>query len=204
MRYISECVLSSLELAPPRIFAKVLRIAGPMFYEFDKKEKKAKVMTPDSDYVLRRLFNGTLLFKLDPLVGHLEALELNCVRKSRARLGKVSAFKFEHKYVSRNPSVFYSTTLPEFCYFDVSSVTMQRGMPNRILRNGNRQTIVWLSIEHEARREFHLGFNFYGPDKKGFKMRLSDVRRLPQRPKASDESLKVITDIINLAVDSQK
>ena len=204
MRYISECVLSSLELAPPRTLAKVFRIAGPMFYEFNGKKEAAMIMAPDSATVLRRLLNGRLLFRLDPLIGTLETLELKCVRESRAKLGKVGAFEFEHRYVSRNPSVFYLTTLPEFCYCDEDSITTERDVPNRILWIGNRQNVIWLSIGHEARRELQLRYIFYGPDEKEFKIRRRNVTKSPHKPMGLNESIKVISDLIDLAVGTKE
>jgi hypothetical protein len=40
-----------------------------------------------------------------------------------------------------------------------------------VFRIGNKQSVTWLNIEHEARREFHLGFLFRGPDEVEFRKR---------------------------------
>jgi hypothetical protein len=199
VRYISECVVSSIELNPPRALAKVFRTAGPLFYEWLRKDKVAKVLPPNVTSVMRSLRNRTLLLRLDSLAGPKETNEFTCIKKIKTR-ANIGGFEFKHRYVSRNPSVFYLVILPEFCYCDEVTVTVEQNMIKEIFRTGNRQNITWLNIEHEARREFQLRFLFYGPDKEKFGMRkMEDVEPL-SLPRGSKNTFKEINDLIHLAV----
>jgi hypothetical protein len=200
VRYISECIVASIELNPPRALAKVFRTARPLFYEWHRKDKEAKVLPPDVTSVMRSLHKRALLLRLDSLAGPTETKEFACIKKIKTKLANVSAFEFKHRYVSRNPSIFYLVILPEFCYCDEATVAVEQNMIKEIFRIGNRQNISWLNIEHEAHREFQLKFLFYGPDKEKFRMRQTgDVESL-SLPQNSKNTFKEINDLVRLAV----
>jgi hypothetical protein len=200
VRYISECIVASIELNPPRALAKVFRTARPLFYEWHRKDKEAKVLPADATSVARSLHKRTLLLSLDSLAGPTETKEFECIKKFKTKPANVSAFEFKHRYVSRNPTIFYLVILPEFCYCDEVTVAMEQNMVKEIFRTGNRQNISWLNIEHEARREFQLKFIFYGPDKEKFGMRqMEDVKPL-SLPQNSKSTFKEINDLVRFAV----
>ena len=200
MGYISECVLSSIELNPPRTLEKVFRVAGTLFYEWQTKKKKAQELPPDVSSVLRSLREGGLLLKLDTHARPRETYECACVKKSISKATKSRAFEFKHRYVSRNPSVLYMAVLPEFCYCDEETVAQEHGTLNEIFSNENRQSVVWLNIEHEARREFQLRFLFYGPDEVEFRKRQKDSLKAPPMPEVSKKTFKEMRDLLYLAV----
>ncbi len=200
MRYISECIVASIDLNPPRALAKVFRTARPLFYEWHRKDKEAKVLPPDVTSVMRSLHRRALLLRLDSLAGPAETKEFSCIKRIKTKLANVSAFEFKHRYVSRNPSIFYLVILPEFCYCDEGTVAVEQNMVKEIFRTGNRQNISWLNIEHEAHREFQLKFLFYGPDKEKFGMRQTvDVEPL-LLPQDSKNMFKEINELVRLAV----
>jgi ABC-type uncharacterized transport system ATPase subunit len=53
------------------------------------------------------------------------------------------------------------------------TISKEENTLQEIFTIGNRQSIIWLNIEHEARREFHLEFLFYEPDEGEFRKRLN-------------------------------
>ena len=202
MRYISECIVASIELSPPRALAKVFRTARPLFYEWHRKDKEAKVLPPDVTSVMRSLRRRALLLRLDSLAGPTETKEFACIKKIKTKPASVGAFEFKHRYVSRNPSIFYLVILPEFCYCEEETVAVEQNMIKEIFRTGNRQNISWLNIEHEAHREFQLKFLFYGPDKEKFGMRQTEDVEPLSLPQNSKNIFKEINDLVRLAVVS--
>jgi len=200
--YISECVLSSIELNPPRALIKVFRTAGTLFYERQIRKKEAQELPPDVSSVLRSLHAGGLLLKLDTFAGPRETNECECIKKSKTKVEKSRAFEFNHRYVSRSPSLLYLAVLPEFCYCDEKTVTQEQNVLKEIFEDENRQSVAWLNIEHEARREFHLRFLFYGPDETEFGKRRKNALKAPPTSEGSKNTLKEMRDLIHLAVSS--
>jgi hypothetical protein len=201
--YISECVLSSIELNPPRALIKVFRTAGTLFYERQIRKKEAQELPPDVSSVLRSLRAGGLLLKLDTVAGPRETYECKCIKKSKTKGEKSRAFEFNHRYVSRSPSLLYLAVLPEFCYCDEKTVTQEENVLKEIFEDENRQSVAWLNIEHEARREFHLRFRFYGPDETEFRKRRKNALKASPTSKWSKNTLKEMRDLIHLAVSSR-
>jgi hypothetical protein len=201
--YISECVLSSIELNPPRALIKVFRTAGTLFYERQIRKKEAQELPPDVSSVLRSLHAGGLLLKLDTSSGPKETYECECIKKSKTKVEKSRAFEFNHRYVSRSPSLLYLAVLPEFCYCDEKTVAQEQNVLKEIFEDENRQSVAWLNIEHEARREFHLRFLFYSPDEIEFMKRRKNALKAPPTSLGSKNTLKEMSDLIHLAVSSR-
>ena len=170
MAYVSECILSAIDLRSMRCIAKEYRTSRPLFYEWQSKGNKAMELPKNLSSISRNLTQGRLLLRFDTLTGQREVYERYCIRKSKPKTGTL---EFKDRYVSRNPSVFYFVILPEFCYCDELTISNEENTLQEIFTIGNRQSIIWLNIEHEARREFHLEFLFYGPDEVEFRKRLN-------------------------------
>jgi hypothetical protein len=201
--YISECVLSSIGLNPPQALIKVFRTAGTLFYERQIRKKEAQELPPDVSSVLRSLHAGKLLLKLDTFAGPRVTYECECIKKSKTKVEKSRAFEFNHRYVSRSPSLLYLAVLPEFCYCDEKTVAQEQNVLKEIFEDENRQSVAWLNIEHEARREFHLKFLFYGPDETEFRKRRKNALKAPPTSAGSKNTLKEMRDLIRLAVSSR-
>jgi hypothetical protein len=167
--YISECILSAIDLNPLRCVAKEYRTSRSLFYEWQSKGNKAIELPSNLSSVSRNLTQGRLLLRFDTLTGQREIYERFSIRKPNP---KTRALEFKDRYVSRNPSVFYFVILPEFCYCDELTISKEENTLKEVFTIGNRQSVIWLNIEHEARREFHLEFLFYGPDEVEFRKRL--------------------------------
>jgi hypothetical protein len=168
--YVSECILSAIDLNPLRCVAKEYRTSRSLFYEWQSKGNEAIELPSNLSSISRNLTRGRLLLRFDTLTGQREIYERFCIRK---RNPKTRALEFKDRYVSRNPSVFYFVILPEFCYCDELTISKEENTLKEVFTIGNRQSIIWLNIEHEARREFHLEFLFYGPDEVEFRKRLN-------------------------------
>ena len=203
MGYISECVLSSIGLNPPQALIKVFRTAGTLFYERQIRKKEAQELPPDVSSVLRSLHAGKLLLKLDTFAGPRVTYECECIKKSKTKVEKSRAFEFNHRYVSRSPSLLYLAVLPEFCYCDEKTVAQEQNVLKEIFDDENKQSVAWLNIEHEARREFHLRFLFYGPDEAEFRKRQKNALKAPPTFEGSKNALKEMRDLIHLAVSSK-
>jgi hypothetical protein len=201
--YISECVLSGIELNPPRALIKVFRTAGTLFYERQIRKKEAQELPLDVSSVLRSMHAGGLLLKLDTFAGPREIYECECIKKSKTKVEKSRAFEFKHRYVSRSPSLLYLAVLPEFCYCDEKTVAQEQNVLKEIFEDENRQSVAWLNIEHEARREFHLRFLFYGPDEAEFRKRRKNLLKAAPTFEGTKNSLKEMRDLIHLAVSSR-
>jgi hypothetical protein len=68
-----------------------------------------------------------------------------------------------------------------------------------VFRIGNRQGVTWLNIEHEARREFHLGFLFHGPDEVEFRKRQKKEPKVFNIPEEFKPMFKGIRDLARIA-----
>lgn len=166
MAYVSECILSAVDLRPLRCVAKEYRTSRSLLYEWQPKGNRTMELPNNLSSVSRSLTRGRVLLRFDSLTGQREIYERFCVRKPRS-----GALEFKDRYVSRNPLVFYFVILPGFCYCDELSISKEENTLREVFTIGNRQSIIWLNIEHEARREFHLEFLFYGPDEEEFRKR---------------------------------
>jgi hypothetical protein len=93
--------------------------------------------------------------------------------------------------------------LPEFCYCDEKTVAQEQNVLKEIFEDENKQSVAWLNIEHEARREFHLRFLFYGPDEAEFRKRQKNALKAPPTCEGSKNTLKEMRDLIHLAVSSK-
>jgi hypothetical protein len=116
--YLSECVLSIIELNPVRVVERVYRTAGSIFYNWKFENKKAVELQPNLASVFQILKQGKLLLRLEDHTGPKETYERSCIKKMKTDTSTTKAFEFKHRYVSRNPSVLYHVVLPEFCYCD--------------------------------------------------------------------------------------
>ena len=170
MAYVSECILSAIDLHSMRCIAKEYRTYRPLFYEWHSKGNEAMELPNNLSSISRNLTQGRLLLRFDTLTGQREVYERFCIGKPKTKSGTL---EFKDRYVSRNPSVFYFVILPEFCYCDELTISKEENTQQEVFTIGNRQGIIWLNIEHEARREFHLKFLFYGPDEVEFRKRLN-------------------------------
>ena len=170
MAYVSECILSAIDLHSMRCIAKEYRTYRPLFYEWHSKRNEAMELPNNLSSISRNLTQGRLLLRFDTLTGQREVYERFCIGKPKTKSGRL---EFKDRYVSRNPSVFYFVILPEFCYCDELTISKEENTLQEVFTIGNRQSIIWLNIEHEARREFHLKFLFSGPDEVKFRKRLN-------------------------------
>jgi hypothetical protein len=194
--YVSECILSAIDLNPLRCVAKEYRTSRALLYEWQSKGNKAMELPSNLSSISRSLTRGRLLLRFDTLTGQREIYERFCVRKPKTKTG---ALEFKDRYVSRNPSVFYFVILPEFCYCDELTISKEDNILQEVFTIGNRQNIIWLNIEHEARREFHLEFLFHGPDEVEFRKR---PKKEPAVITLSEEfkiKFKGITDLARIA-----
>jgi hypothetical protein len=194
--YVSECILSAIDLKPLRCVAKEYKTSRSLFYEWQSKGNKVIELPSNLSSISRNLTQGRLLLRFDTLTGQREIYERFCIRKPNP---KTRALKFKDRYVSRNPSVFYFVILPEFCYCDELTISKEENTLEEVFTIGNRQSIIWLNIEHEARREFHLEFLFYGPDELEFRKRL---KKEPEVITISEEfkiKFKGIRDLARIA-----
>lgn len=202
MAYLSECVLSAIELNPVRVVERVYRMAGSIFYRWQFKEKKAVELKPNLDSVFQILKQGRLLLRLEDRTGPKETYERSCVKKTKTKTSTTKAFEFKHRYVSRNPSVLYHVVLPEFCYCDENTIPMEQNIRSATLGNDKRQSVTWLNIEHEARREFYLRFLFHGPNEVDFRKRQKKTAKGLDIPAQSKMTFKEISDLASLATCS--
>jgi hypothetical protein len=200
--YLSECVLSTIDLNPVRVVERVYRTAGSIFYRWQFKDKKAVELQPNLASVFQILQQGKLLLRLEDRTGPKETCERSCVRKTKADTSTTKAFEFKHWYVSRNPSVLYHVVLPEFCYCDEKTIPIEQNICSATLGNDKRQTVTWLNIEHEARREFYLRFLFYGPNEVEFRRRQKKTTKGLDIPAESKKTFKEINDLASLATCS--
>lgn len=196
MAYVSECILSAIDLEPPRCIAKEYRTSRSLLYEWHLRENKAMVLPSDLSSVSRSLHQGRLLLRFDTLTGQREIYERFSVRKPKA---KTRALEFKDRYISRNPSIFYFIILPEFCYCDEVTISKEENTLLEVFRIGNRQSVTWLNIEHEARREFHLGFLFHGPDEVEFRKRQKKEPKVFNISEESKPMFKGIRDLARIA-----
>jgi hypothetical protein len=194
--YVSECILSAIDLYPPRCVAKEYRTSRSLLYEWQSKGNKATVIPRNLSSVSRSLYQGRLLLRFDTLTGQREIYERFCVRKPKT---KTRALEFKDRYSSRNPSVFYFVILPEFCYCDDATISKEKNTLQKVFRIGNRQSIAWLNIEHEARRELHLGFLFHGPDEVEFRNRQKKEPKVITISEESKMMFKGIRDLVRIA-----
>jgi hypothetical protein len=194
--YVSECILSAIDLRSLRCIAKEYRTNRPFFYEWQSKGNKAMELLNNLSSISRSLTKGRLLLRFDTLTGQREVYE-------RFRIGKPKpksrTLEFKDRYVSRNPSVFYLVILPEFCYCDELTISKVENTLNQVFTIGNRQSIIWLNIEHEARRELHLEFLFYGPDEVEFRKRLNKEPEVITLSKEFKIKFKGIRDLSRIA-----
>jgi hypothetical protein len=202
--YLSECVLSAIELNPVRVVEKVYRTSGSIFYGWQFKKKKAVELQPNLASVFQILQQGKLLLRLEDRTAPKETCERSCVKKTKADTSTTKAFEFKHWYVSRNPSVLYHVVLPEFCYCDEKTIPIEQNICSATLGNDKRQTVTWLNIEHEARREFYLRFLFYGPNEVEFRRRQKKTTKGLDIPAESKKTFKEINDLASLATCSLK
>lgn len=202
MAYLSECVLSAIELNPVRVVERVYRTAGSIFYRWQFKDKKAVELQPNLAAVFQILKQEKLLLRLEDRTGPKETYERSCVKKTKADTSATKAFEFKHRYVSRNPSVLYHVVLPEFCYCDEKTIPMEQNIRSTTLGNDKRQSVTWLNIEHEARREFYLRFLFYGPNEVEFRKRQKKTTKGLDIPAESKMTFKEISDLASLATCS--
>jgi hypothetical protein len=194
--YVSECILAAVDLHPLRCVAKEYRTFRSLFYEWQSKGNEAMELPRNLSSISRNLTQGRLLLRFDTLTGQREIYERFCIRKPKTKTGTL---EFKDRYVSRNPSVFYFVILPEFYYCDELTISKEENTLQEVFTIGNRQSIIWLNIEHEARREFHLEFLFYGPDEVEFRKRLN---KEPEVFAISDEfkiRFKGIRDLARIA-----
>ncbi len=75
MAYVSECILSAIDLDPPRCIAKEYRTSRSLLYEWHLRENKAMVLPIDLSSVSRSLHQGRLLLRFDTLTGQREIYE---------------------------------------------------------------------------------------------------------------------------------
>jgi hypothetical protein len=200
--YLSECVLSVIELNPVRVVERVYRTAGSIFYSWKFKDKKAVELQPDLASVFQILKQGKLLLKLEDGTSPKETYERFCVKKTKTDTLTTKAFEFKHRYVSRNPSVLYHVVLPEFCYCDEKTIPMEQNILSATLGNDKRQSVTWVNIEHEARREFYLRFLFYGPNEVEFRKRQKRTTKGLDIPSESKMKFKEISTLASLATFS--
>jgi len=59
--YVSECILSAIDLDPPRCISKEYRTSRSLLYEWHSRENKAMVLPSDLSSVSRSLHQGSLI-----------------------------------------------------------------------------------------------------------------------------------------------
>ena len=196
MPYVSECILAAIDLHPLRCVAKEYRTFRSLFYEWQSKGNEATELPSNLSSISRNLTQGRLLLRFDTLTGQREVYERFCIRKAKPKSGTL---EFKDRYVSRNPSVFYFVLLPEFCNCDELTISKVENTLQEVFTIGNRQSIIWLNIEHEARREFHLEFLFYGPDEVEFRKRLNKEPEVITLSEEFKIKFKGIRDLARIA-----
>jgi hypothetical protein len=194
--YVSECILSAINLHSMRCIAKEYRTYRPFFYEWQSNGNKAMELPNNLSSISRNLTQGRLLLRFDTLTGQREVYERFCIKRPKPKSGTL---EFKDRYVSRNPSVFYFVILPEFCYCDELTISKVENTLQEVFTIGNRQSIIWLNIEHEARREFHLEFLFYGPDEVEFRKRLNKEPEVITLSEEFKIKFKGIRDLARIA-----
>lgn len=103
MAYLSECVLSAIELNPVRVVEKVYRTAGSIFYRWQFKEKKALELQPNLASVFQSFLQGKLLLKLEDRTGPKETYERSCVKKTKTDTSTTKAFEFKWSDLIHRP-----------------------------------------------------------------------------------------------------
>ena len=83
MAYLSECVLSTIELNPVRVVERVYRTAGSIFYRWQFKDNKAVELQPNLAAVFQILKQEKLLLRLEDCTGPKETYERSCVKKTK-------------------------------------------------------------------------------------------------------------------------
>jgi hypothetical protein len=200
--YLSECVLSIIELNPVRVVERVYRTAGSIFYNWKFENKKAVELQPNLASVFQILKQGKLLLRLEDHTGPKETYERSCIKKMKTDTSTTKAFEFKHRYVSRNPSVLYHVVLPEFCYCDEKTISVEQNIRSATFDNNKRQSVTWLNIEHEARREFYLRFFFFGPNEVEFRKRQKKSTKGLDIPAELKITFKEIGDLTSFATCS--
>jgi hypothetical protein len=79
---------------------------------------------------------------------------------------------------------------------------MEQNILSATLGNDKRQSVTWVNIEHEARREFYLRFLFYGPNEVEFRKRQKRTTKGLDIPSESKMKFKEISTLASLATFS--
>jgi hypothetical protein len=203
--YSSECVLTVIDVNPVRVRVKVYKTDESLFYRWKSDEKKAIELRTNTTSVFQSLGKGTLLVKLKDHIDPKEVYEPSCVREMRRSgfVPKKKGFEFKHTYVSRRPCLLYHVVLPEFCYCGEKSINQPENVRVKTAGIDKRQSVTWINVEHEARREFELRFIFYGPDEKEFKKkRLKKIPIVRGVPVEAKTIYKEIKDLAPIAISA--